>query len=146
MLFLNKTQFYFSFLHNYWPGISSLRGLFTGFQAHITPSRLAHMGHNLQTLSIPLTAGLKFPSQQPPQRPRKRLHIAASPRKKTDLGESPALKRRLQQIFLQHTRSQKSIFTLLMVLYLTRSHSTEQATQITVEFTVSGYKQYFLSH
>ncbi len=104
-----------------------------------------HVWHNLQTLSVPLTTGYKSPSQQPPHHPRNVFTLLPLTGKRLTLTTSPPLKRRLHQIFLQHTCFQKSIFPPLMVLYLSGSYSTTQDTQITVKFTVRQHKHFFIS-
>lgn len=72
-------------------------------------------------------------------------HCRLSEGKDWPWRQVPPLKRRLHQIFLQHTRFQKSIFPPLMVLYLSGSYSTAQDTQITVKFTVRQHKHFFIS-
>lgn len=128
-------------------GVHSLRGLVTGFPFWLTlpPSRFMHVWHNLQTLSVPLTTGYKSPFQQPPHHPRNVFTLPPLRGKRLTLTTSPPLKRRLHQIFLQHTCFQKSIFPPLMVLYLSGSYSTTQDTQITVKFTVRQHKHFFIS-
>lgn len=128
-------------------GVRSLRSLVTSFLFQLTlpPSRFMHVWRNLQTLSVPLTTGYKSPSQQPPHHPRNVFTLPPLRGKRLTLTTSPPLKRRLHQIFLQHTRFQKSIFPPLMVLYLSGSYSTAQDTQITVKFTVRQHKHFFIS-
>lgn len=72
-------------------------------------------------------------------------HCRLSEGKDWPWRQVPPLKRRLHQIFLQHTCFQKSIFPPLMVLYLSGSYSTTQDTQIRVKFTVRQHKHFFIS-